>query len=319
MRKPIATVSDILTREEIQAFSERSDARGGWAVLSTWLTIAAAFAVLAWLPHPLTFVAVVVFLGGRQLALVVLMHEAAHRTLFRRQWLNDVATDWLCARPVWTDVARYRKHHVKHHAHTGTELDPDMSLVAPFPIARASLARKLLRDVVGISGLKRCYGLLLMDMELLSYTVAADPKRLPWRGLPFHLRALARHTSGALVTNLLLFAALAAVGQAWLYLAWVCAFFTTYGVFLRVRSMSEHACAPGDGALHNTRTTRAGWLARLTVAPLAVNFHLEHHLLISVPFFRLPALHRLLAERGALTETSVAPSYAAVLRLVTRR
>ena len=69
--------------------------------------------------------------------------------------LNEVFADWVCAKPVWGDVARYRKHHLAHHAHTGTALDPDRCLADPFPVTRASLARKLLRDAVGITGLKR--------------------------------------------------------------------------------------------------------------------------------------------------------------------
>jgi fatty acid desaturase len=81
--------------------------------------------------------------------------------------------------------------------------------------------------------------------------------------------------------------------------------------------MSEHACTIGSDPMHNTRTTRAGILARLTVAPLDVNYHLEHHLLMAVPFFRLRAMHRLLVERGAIPEPSLSPGYWAVLRLVT--
>ena len=34
------------------------------------------------------------------------MHEAAHGTLFRSRWCNDVLTDWLCARPVWSRTTR---------------------------------------------------------------------------------------------------------------------------------------------------------------------------------------------------------------------
>ena len=65
--------------------------------------------------------------------------------------------------------------------------------------------------------------------------------------------------------------------------------------------------------LRNTRTTRANFLARLTVAPLNVSHHLEHHLLPTVPYFRLPALGRTLAERGAMPATSTALGYVAVL------
>jgi fatty acid desaturase len=65
----------------------------------------------------------------------------------------------------------------------------------------------------------------------------------------------------------------------------------------------------------NTRTTLAGPLARLLLAPHRVSYHLEHHLLMTVPAFRLPVLHRLLAERGALPEGATAGGYVEVLRL----
>jgi fatty acid desaturase len=68
----------------------------------------------------------------------------------------------------------------------------------------------------------------------------------------------------------------------------------------------------------NTRTTRAHVLARLTVAPHHVNYYLEHHLLPTVPHYRLPRLHALLRERGAYEDAAFAASYRQVLSLVTR-
>jgi len=70
--------------------------------------------------------------------------------------------------------------------------------------------------------------------------------------------------------------------------------------------------------MRNTRTTRAGIVASVTVAPLHVNYHLEHHLLPTVPWYRLPALGRLLAMRDAIPATSRESSYLGVLRAVTR-
>src|SRR5262245_61756029 len=85
---------DLLTRDEIRAFTRTSDLPGVLSIAWTWAVIAGTFAALAVWPHPLTFVAAVILLGGRQLALAVLMHEAAHGTLFRTKYLNEVVTDW---------------------------------------------------------------------------------------------------------------------------------------------------------------------------------------------------------------------------------
>jgi fatty acid desaturase len=307
---------DAFTRQELAALTQRSDRRGVWAIASTWTVIALTFVAVARWPHPVTFAVAVVVLGGRQLALSILMHEAAHRTLFRTRWLNDWAADWTCARVMWNDVVRYRRHHLGHHRHTGTPEDPDRSLVTPFPTTRASLARKLLRDVVGITALKRIVGLVLMDIGVLEYTVAGDAvvrsrdDRTSWDCV----REGARHLSGVFITNLALFGVLAAAGHSRLYLVWVAAYMTTFSVFLRIRSFAEHACtAMGPDVRHNTRTTRAGLVARATVAPFRVNYHVEHHMLVAVPYFQLPKMHRMLRERGVV---EAPPGYAGVIALV---
>ena len=66
--------------------------------------------------------------------------------------------------------------------------------------------------------------------------------------------------------------------------------------------------------LRNTRTTLTRWWERLLVAPNRVNYHLEHHLLMTVPHYNLPRMHALLRERGLLDEACVARGYPAVLR-----
>ncbi len=310
-------ISDVLSRDEIRALTRPSDAWGLWAIAWTWLVIAAAFAALARWPHPATFAAAVIVLGGRQLALAVMMHEAAHGTLLRTRGASELLVDWLCARPVWSDVARYRRHHLQHHAHTGTERDPDLGLALARPMTRRSLGRKIARDLLGASGLKRVAGLLLIDAEVLIYDVGGGARRAPWRGLGAHARALARNAWRPLAANAALLGALAALGHAWVYAAWIAAYLTTFSLFLRVRSLAEHACTErGPDPLRNTRTTRAGLLARITVAPLHVNRHLEHHLLPTVPWQRLPALGELLVERGVIPAGSTARGYAEVLREV---
>jgi fatty acid desaturase len=309
--------NDLLEADEIRAFTERSDLAGARAIVVSWSMIAASFALFAWRPDVLTFVVAVIVIGGRQLALAVLMHEAAHRTLFRSRLFNDVVTDWVCARPVFVDVARYREHHLAHHAHAGTERDPDRSLVEPFPVGRASLVRKFARDLFFVSGLKRAIGIALMDAERLHYAVSGDVRWLEKRRFLFHARAFLRNAGPAIATNAIIFGVLFAFGHPRAYATWVVAWFTTYGLFLRIRSMAEHACLEGGrDPLKNTRTTHASWLARLTVAPHEVGFHLEHHLLPTVPYFRLRALHARL--RPELPSDALSPSYLAVLRTVTR-
>jgi fatty acid desaturase len=308
-------LSEVFTKEEISALAERSDLHGALAIIGNWGLVAVAFVLVAQVPGPITFVVALAVIAGRQLGLAILQHEGSHRTLFRTKWLNDVLTDFLCARPVWQHLGKYRAHHLRHHSKAGTDQDPDMSLHVGFPTSRASMRRKLVRDLVGITGLKTLVAFVLMDTEVIRWTVSTDIERLPQKGRAWYSYPVAfvRNAWGMLVTNAVLFGILAACGHAGLYGLWVLAFFTPHPLFVRIRSIAEHGCVTrSPDVFENTRTTRAGLLFRLTVAPNRVNYHVEHHLLAGVPFYRLPKMHRMLCEKGLLAE---APSYWDVLRL----
>ncbi len=312
-------IRDWLSTEELRALTRKSDWRGAWVLLRGWLVVGLSFAALLHWPTPLVFALVVLVLATQQLVFAVITHEAAHRTLFKTSGLNRHLADWLCARPIWLDVERYRQHHMQHHAHTGTARDPDMSLVQPYPCSRQSLLRKFARDLVGVTGLKRLLGLLLMDFGQMRYTVSGDVHWLPReaRGLRSSLSQGVRHFVPVVLANLALLLVLAAAGAAWAYLAWVVAYVGPFSVLIRLRSIAEHACLPGgDNMLENTRTTAAGWLARLSIAPLHVNYHREHHLVASVPCYRLPEMHRLMRAR---LQEPAAPSYWQVLKLAGSR
>ncbi|HEY0973175.1 MAG TPA: fatty acid desaturase family protein [Solimonas sp.] len=310
-------LSELFTREQIAVLTQRSNWRGAWAIASTWAVIAATFAVLAIWPNLFTFVAALFVIAGRQLALAILEHEGAHGTLFKSRWANDVLTDWLCARPIWQSLHKYRAHHLGHHTRTGTEADPDRTLHVGYPTTRRSLWRKFARDLSGITGLKLLFGLVLMDAGVIRWTVANDIERLPANGRRWHhyVATALRNMTPMLIANGVLLTIFALSGHAWLYAVWVLAYVTPFPLLLRIRSIAEHGMLPDTPDMfQNTRTTRAGWLARISVAPFQVNYHLEHHVMASVPYWKLPLMHRWLRERDAVP---MPPSYGDVLRLAT--
>jgi fatty acid desaturase len=315
-------VTDIFSKEEIARLRERSDLWGAWGIVSTWAVIAAAFALIAWGLNQVWYLAVpavllgVAVLGGRQLALAILTHEATHKTLFKTRWLNDGPTDWLCARPIGLHLEKYRQHHFIHHTKTGTPEDSDISLVAGLPTTRPSLMRKFLRDLTGQTGLKYLFGFFLMNAGLMKWTVASDVEWLPREGKRWWHFAGAFFKNGfpTILTNLLLAGVLMAFGHGELYLAWLAAYLIPYPLFLRVRALAEHAATKeSTDMFENTRTTRAGFIARSFVAPFRVNFHIEHHVMPSVPYHRLPLMHRMMREKGVV---EAPPGYWRVMDLV---
>ncbi|NNL86753.1 MAG: fatty acid desaturase family protein [Myxococcales bacterium] len=285
-----------ISREEISDLLRVSNLRGFASVAVNWGIVFAALAVVARWPNPLTIPIALFVIGARQLGLAVLMHDASHRALFRPAPLNDWVGNWLCAYPVWSNLEGYRHYHLKHHAKTGTLEDPDLALILPFPTTRASLTRKVLRDLTGRTGLK-----FAAASFRRTYYATDDAGRRAFRGV--------------VVTNLVLFAIIGLTLHPALYLLWVGAWLTTNTLVTRIRSIAEHALTNDAlDPLRNTRTIVARWWERLLFAPNRVNFHLEHHLLMTVPHYRLPDLHRLLRERGVLDEACVENSYIDLLR-----
>lgn len=312
-----SVVKQHLSPEEIRALVAPSNALGAVSVAVTWSVVCGAMALAWYGPRLIAIPIALVLVGNRQLAMAVLMHEASHRSLFRTRRLNVWIGQWLAAYPTWNDTERYRTHHLKHHRWTGTDRDPDLNLVTPFPTTRRALMRKCLRDLLGLTAVKRVVGLVLIDFGVLEYNVSGATRRLPQagRGVLEILATGLRNMGGFLVVHALAIAALWTADMMLLYGLWWAAYMTTYSLFVRLRAIAEHACTASTGdVMGNTRTTRANPLARLTVAPHHVNYHLEHHLLMTVPHYRLRRMHVMLRERGALDGAHLAANYREVLR-----
>lgn len=274
--------------------------------------IAAAMALVAYVPNALTVVLALFVIGARQLGFAVVMHESAHRTLFKSRKLNDFVGNWLSGYPVYLSADMYRAHHLEHHAKTWTDADPDLPLATVFPVSKASMARKVMRDLSGITGLKRLVGTTYLVVKAIRGE-QVDAGTLPMR---LERKPSIRMVIGTLLTNSILFAVLWALGHPMLYLLWFGAWMTTNSLVARVRSIAEHAVVPDPSdPIGQTRTVLAGWLERLFIAPNWVQYHLEHHLLMTVPHYNLPKLHQMMRERGLLEGACIADNYAQVLRV----
>jgi len=296
-------IADYLDREDIARFTAKSDFHGWRLVLGNWLMIGALLALAAAFANPLVIVIVMILLGGRQLGLSVLMHEAGHRTLFATPWLNDVVGQWLCAAPVFNDMPSYARGHLEHHRKAGTRDDPDLRNYAAYPISRQSFRRKVIRDLSGQTGLK----LMAAIGRGASGIISRESRQ---GALPVVRMLLVQCVLAALVF---------AAGAGWLYLVWLGSFLTVFMLIIRIRQVAEHAAVPDlydpDPRL-NTRTVEAPWWQRLVLAPNGVNYHLEHHFMASVPCYRLAALHAHLQQRNALAGVPVFRGYGQLLRHV---
>lgn len=273
MTAQTVALSDALSREELRALSRSSDARGLAMLGGDILLLALAFAAAIWQPwlSPLA----ILLIAGRQLAFAILMHDCAHKSMFRTRWMNEFAGKWIGGAAIDAPFLAYREYHFRHHKYAGTPDDPDHVLVENYPVTKASLRRKFIRDLTGQTFVK----------EMV----------FSWKGA-----TLAGKTP-FLVFQCVLIIALTLAGALWALALWWAARIFVFPAILRLRNIGEHGVAMDrydPEPRRNTHTTRANWIERLLVAPNRVNFHLEHHLFAAVPPYNLPHLHAVLAARG---------------------
>ncbi len=321
-------LNHLLTADQWTHLRRRSSWRGAWTLAFNWIVIALAFALaIAWPTVPGVVLAMIL-LGGRQLGLGILMHDCAHRSLMASAAANERLGQWLCAAPVFADLRVYRLYHMTHHREVGTDADPDLPNYSNYPVAALSLARKFARDVLGATGLKAALGLGMLYRW-------SDPTQVG-AGYSYRFDAAAdgdvagRTSIGNLLWNMrrivvaqaALAGALWALGHPLAYLLWPAAWLTTNMLFGRIRNAAEHGGLPGTASTDpwlNTRSVRARWWERLTVAPNHVHWHFEHHLAPTVPAYRLAQMHRLLAGQALPRPLPVVRGYGAVIRSLVRR
>lgn len=310
-------IHQYLSKEEIKQLTQKSDLKAAWEIAKTWLWVAFAFALPAWYPSILSYLIALFILGGKQLACAIIMHDASHRALFRTTWLNDFAGNWLGGYMIVNDLHRYRPYHLKHHTHTGTSNDPDLPLTKGYPTTVKSFMRKISRDMFGLTAIKAQIGLFFMNIGYWHYNLGGLVQKINQTGRKTtdYLLMFLRNYLPPILANATLWGILWLCGVGHLYALWVLAYFTTFQFSLRIRSMAEHSMVPNPLDNHqNTRTTYANWLEQLLFAPHHVNYHVEHHLLMSVPPYHLPTMHRLIKQRGYYQQGVLEHNYWAVIK-----
>lgn len=312
----IPKASRYLTQEQQQLLLKRSDFRGLLAVLHVWVLISLAFLLVFFFPNVFTIVIALFVLGGQQLGCSVIMHDTSHKSLFKSSWMNEFFGKWLGGYPVLNDMLRYRPYHVKHHVYTGLEEDPDINLTTGYPAGGKSLFRKFFRDLSGLTGIKTTVALFMMHLNYLEYDQGNNPRRIDqsnrtWSEL---FQTALRNLSGPIIANIVIFLILSLLDPR-LYLLWIGAYLTTFQFCIRVRSIAEHSMVDDKQNPNvNTRTTYANWIEKMLFAPLNVNYHLEHHMLMGVPCYNLPKMHELIKTNGFYQKGTLSNGYWEVLK-----
>ncbi|MGI9169568.1 MAG: fatty acid desaturase family protein [Caulobacteraceae bacterium] len=310
---------DYFAADDWAPLTVRSSWKGLALVAHCWLVIVVAGAMaVVW---PITLPLAVMIIGARQLGLAILMHDAAHGALHPNPKINDWVAEWPCGGP----LTAYRNYHLQHHKYAQQAEDPDLVLSAPFPVTRASLRRKIVRDLTGQTWFKQRFGRLAANLKARKagepiLPILTDEIMRQRRWLIVNLiAAVVLSVACYLVGRAVGAPARSVASYAWVGPAlWLLPRATWFQLVTRLRNIAEHALVAKDepDPLRHARTTRANFLERAFIAPYFVNYHCEHHMFMHVPCWNLPRVRRLLARRGAVDRMEGARGYLSVLNAV---
>lgn len=338
---------DLFARDQWAALTHVSRWRGLWLSLHAWLMVALLTGGTAllwqwhWIAGAIATPLALLLVGGRQLGLSILMHEAAHGLLHPKRKINNFAGQWLTGAATGSDLHSYRAYHLTHHRFTQQPEDPDLGLSAPFPTTKASIKRKFIRDLTGQTFFKQrssqfAKAWLGLKALIRGERDAPGTKRDTSADRPLNnssragIGAESASIDGSIITAktvgrfLLIQLMVLAISLATLgiipFLIWMVALATTFQLTLRIRNIAEHACTAtgGDDPFSHARTTYARWWESAALAPYWVNYHNEHHLFMGVPCYQLAEANRLLIAQGHGPRMTLAKSYGDVMRTVTQ-
>jgi fatty acid desaturase len=192
--------------------------------------------------------------------------------------------------PTFASVEGFRKFHGTHHQYTNLPDDGNRHIwythdaagdLAPdwrYPKTRRGLLWVLLRRAALYTGL------FWIVRGLIGSTLIPSPGWMRAARLTFYAAvALALTYFGIWYEFLLL---------------WIVPFCTWHIAAQYMRLICEHSAVESDEEEYAiTRTTIPTLLERIFILPCNIGYHIEHHWYPSVPFYRLPELHRELMNR----------------------
>lgn len=280
-------------RSELRAIPNM---RNAFSVASVWIQAAVILTIAVQLAHPLVYAISFLLIGRTHAQLLALMHESAHRLLFRRKGTNDFVGRWLLGYPSFVNTDGYRYVHMAHHREEFGPNEPDIPLYANYPISSRSFWRKMSRDAFGRTGVR------LLREQFATLRRGKSPSRTA------QIRIIG--------VQLLLVVGASLVASPWLYLGlWLGPYLTVWRVMNRLRSIAEHGGMRADTDIRRTtHTVRQHLLPKFFFVPFGLGWHLAHHTDPGVPFRSLPRYHRELERAGYVVEAIEYPTYRALWR-----
>ncbi len=265
--------------QRLHALQQRNNHRAAVDTI-LWLALLMAFGYLAWMAWPSwwavpAFAVYGALYGG---AGDSRWHECGHGTAFRSKRLNDIVY-YLASFMLLRQPTLWRWSHVRHHTDT-IIVGRDPEIVFPRPtsplgviatfVPLSKVPQALWRTAKHAAG--------RIDTDAADFIPVDELGKLKWES-----RVYIAIIAGASAWSLLAWTPLPVlyIGLPTIYGAWLMVFF----------ALTQHAGLREDVLDHrlNSRTVYMNPILRFLYSNM--NYHVEHHIFPTVPYYALPALH----------------------------
>jgi fatty acid desaturase len=309
---------------QIRELSRLRILRGLFGVAVQWMIISSAIIAVVFVPRWYIAIAAMTVIATRQHALGILMHDAGHFRLLTNRFWNDLISDLFLGLPLGYSTSLYRRQHFEHHKHANSPEDPDLLLASGWkdynwPKKLWSACGVVLRDLTGLNSFAnaRLGGLFSPWPFVRKLTGVSGYHEMPPSPIRFSRSEWARFVLFPVVVVTLLY-----FSHGWMVflMLWVVPALVIFPCFFRIRQIAEHHGVPNEHELNATRTVVPNIVERFFISPCNINYHLEHHLFPSVPWYNLPKVHQLLMSQESFKDRAlIMSSYLHPVRGVMRQ
>ncbi|MGI9570621.1 MAG: fatty acid desaturase [Desulfobulbia bacterium] len=228
-------------------------------VIVDWVIIMAAVIIVIyniWL-LPIS----IIIIGTRQHALAILGHDATHKLVSKKRWLNEMLGNYFCFAPILIPWKGYRKFHAKHHKHLGTDQDPELP------------KKENVNMTSETANPQTIVRMFIEDLFLVGAFKSFKDRSIP-------------REEGDLKHILIVHALILCLGFVhWIIpVMWYLSIFTSMLACTRLRVWHEHI---GTDSTHKISSV---WWQRWIFLPHNAEYHHEHHEHPAVPYNQLPEI-----------------------------
>ena len=305
--RPPASVTPEVRQRIADLRKDRRPWRGIADLLSTYALIALGFWFLFkpsnWVAYPITFLMV----GMMQYRLVMSSHEAVHKTLLSPLWLNETFGS-LNAALVGISFFNYRKTHLEHHkSPLYIREDTDAYIYRPLLLSRPGWPRLALL----------LFGVWLdVYVKLMRKVRGAKPEQ---QAVPSGGDSQLWLISAVQISLLGFFSFVFHWYDYFIF--WFAPIFVIALTMDRIRTFVEHGYhylfSQGadnvDVALQATVDIQTNPIEAYFLAPFGFDYHQAHHNQLTVPYYNLHKLSRLLLTHDSRYNSIVRGSYLGIL------